>query len=940
MKTGMSEFIRSAEKWLKNVAAFGFCVILTSCGPGASDPQQGSQTRIAAAVMTVPTPSVTVTGVTKISETRISRSVYDYVFRLTVKNNSAQVQNGINAKLLSAGNGTTIIDGAVQVGSMNAGSTVTTTDTITLRQDRTLPFSFNALVWEITANSTSTTPGILLPGTATDLATTALKDYAAVLSTVDLETEIVPDSDALYYKTQLKAVIKPSATIGQVNNALLAIGGRIVAIWDGDPVLTVQIPDPGSLASLKNVAAALERSDAFDVVAPVYVPQPDVLPSNVTSAEAVNSTGPIYHQLAARLAPAWNAMKIDTSASKVEVVIIDYFGNGGVTEINATVPVNGITTGNKCVKVDRVTKIRTSFICTHGYLVLGILDGSFGGTDTPVGKVTGALPKNIKVNVIDLAGLNGAEPLNYIKERLRAIVKASPMSRFVINMSIGYCTSLTECKSLQASQRDGYIWRKMVRNLAPGFNYDSQVIQVSSAGNDGDKALAYQNSPWNAAVLLGKLWSEPQLTNGLVVENRTVSNVNGVLSPGPRAASSTVGGNVGAIGSTVYSLAGPSNTLYPSGTLYYADGGTSSATPQVAGLAAYMQLIGETKPIKPSVQDIVNKIIHGRKDPDIPSAPPIDAYASLLSLDTSMGDATVRLALLQPVTNTVPSAQFDLAKAKRFLQAFFPTAYGPLVEPPQPDFSEFDLNGDGYTGDPLRTAPFKLDPAKNTYDELTKYPNTLPVKVDEKNLTDFEILCYYVNSELFRKEDIPQFNVELQFISTKLGRTISCSNFSVLLNVNTTNPNWTGLPAKISLSSFVATNKFLFSISGDPGNTCGTGERGGPIFSSFVPLTASFYSAAIITGLPINNGGPGINRRPCSSFYAFEPSGQIWINATGRGQQFGGAVQDWEIQVRYSNGDANGAGRMCEVGVVPNSGNFAKNFDAVCTHEVAYKVTQ
>jgi hypothetical protein len=67
----------------------------------------------------------------------------------------------------------------------------------------------------------------------------------------------------------------------------------------------------------------------------------------------------------------------------------------------------------------------------------------------------------------------------------------------------------------------------------------------------------------------------------------------------------------------------------------------------------------------------------------------------------------------------------------------------------------------------------------------------------------------------------------------------------------------------------------------------------------------------------------------------------VWINATGRGQTFGGVTLDLETQVRYSNGDAAGNGRQCEAGVVPNSGVWVKNFDASCTHAIdAVMVTQ
>jgi hypothetical protein len=163
----------------------------------------------------------------------------------------------------------------------------------------------------------------------------------------------------------------------------------------------------------------------------------------------------------------------------------------------------------------------------------------------------------------------------------------------------------------------------------------------------------------------------------------------------------------------------------------------------------------------------------------------------------------------------------------------------------------------------------------------------------------------------------------------------------VTLDVLSTDAGWTGLPAHIEISNFTVTSIPLFQKFGDPQNTCGTGERGAPLFSNMVPADATFLAANIVTGLPENIGGTGVNRRPCSTFFAYLPSGQVWINATGRGQAFGGpVVRDWEIQIRYSNGDVNENGKRCEVGVVANAGFFGKNFDASCTHAVTYKVTQ
>jgi hypothetical protein len=107
-------------------------------------------TKIAATTSVVP--AVVITGIKKLSETRISRTVYDYVFQVSFKNNGSVPQTGVAATLTAVGPGATIQDGSVNVGNLVAGGTATPTDTITIRQDRTLPFNEAMLIWTVSAN--------------------------------------------------------------------------------------------------------------------------------------------------------------------------------------------------------------------------------------------------------------------------------------------------------------------------------------------------------------------------------------------------------------------------------------------------------------------------------------------------------------------------------------------------------------------------------------------------------------------------------------------------------------------------------------------------------------------------------------------------------------------------------------------------------------------
>jgi hypothetical protein len=166
----------------------------------------------------------------------------------------------------------------------------------------------------------------------------------------------------------------------------------------------------------------------------------------------------------------------------------------------------------------------------------------------------------------------------------------------------------------------------------------------------------------------------------------------------------------------------------------------------------------------------------------------------------------------------------------------------------------------------------------------------------------------------------------------------------LVLSVQASNPGWSISPT-VELTGFKVVNRILFSISGNSGNTCGTGERGGPIYSadSAIALGATFWEAPLVTNPPYQLSPGGPNRRPCSSFVARQsvasPDGtqfkeRLFANATGRIQTFtfGGSTLDWEYQLRFDSGDPwLGDGKRCVIGTVPGSGNFQPLVFATCT---------
>lgn len=143
-----------------------FCTIVSFTGCGGSDEnhatkdsvlQSGSVKRLSASHAATTPVAASVLSLIKVSEKRIGRTTFEYVFKVNIRNGSTP-QVGLHAKLLSAGTGTTMIDGDVDAGNVGADSTVTPADTITLRQDRLFPLLIAQLVWQFSAQGTGGAP--------------------------------------------------------------------------------------------------------------------------------------------------------------------------------------------------------------------------------------------------------------------------------------------------------------------------------------------------------------------------------------------------------------------------------------------------------------------------------------------------------------------------------------------------------------------------------------------------------------------------------------------------------------------------------------------------------------------------------------------------------------------------------------------------------------
>ncbi|MGK5075367.1 hypothetical protein [Janthinobacterium sp. ZB1P44] len=127
---------------------------LCACG-GSNDPTQPPTPKImlaAAATSVQAAGDFEVTLLEKVAEQRVSRTAWDYTYRVHIRNNSNEAASNVRATLASVPEGSTIIDGDVLAGNIDAGATVTPDDTITVRIERDIAFQSAGLAWTFSAN--------------------------------------------------------------------------------------------------------------------------------------------------------------------------------------------------------------------------------------------------------------------------------------------------------------------------------------------------------------------------------------------------------------------------------------------------------------------------------------------------------------------------------------------------------------------------------------------------------------------------------------------------------------------------------------------------------------------------------------------------------------------------------------------------------------------
>lgn len=297
----------------------------------------------------------------------------------------------------------------------------------------------------------------------------------------------------------------------------------------------------------------------------------------------------------------------------------------------------------------------------------------------------------------------------------------------------------------------------------------------------------------------------------------------------------------------------------------------------------------------------------------------LDMFAASLRLD--VGSSPAQWLVRRELLNVNGSA-LDDSDRYEIAQRLF----GIAAEPSRPDYSRFDLNGDGFTSF-TRTAPFDLDADGNidTQPVGLTYEGA-EIEFSELEVSDVDVFCYY---GLTATTPWPRANI-----------TASClTPVRAEITVGSSLEGWAGLPTSAGQPIVVRSlvGPYPFYVGSNPAQ-CSSGELGPPTWSSSVPRPAEFWIANVTDAVPYNSILP--NARPCSSFIAIrnriasDANGrslqEVWINATAKGRRTTntGATTEKEYQLRYYSGvPGQPQSARAEIGDVLNGGSYIKAAD-------------
>lgn len=202
--------------------------------------------------------------------TRISRTVFEYHFPVSIQNTGVAITiEGV--QLSSSAGHVTIMSLDIPDMALPASSSTEVDQAVVLRVDRLQPFDPDALIWTFNATEpglTGVVSGIVLNSEQLDVSAGAMVSLQFLGATETFET--TTDADGLFELTGLPLT---GAFIAQAHDALGALGSVQDSVTANSPSVTVNlvISQPGS-GTLQGVAYGEGISDYTSVLINAYFP--------------------------------------------------------------------------------------------------------------------------------------------------------------------------------------------------------------------------------------------------------------------------------------------------------------------------------------------------------------------------------------------------------------------------------------------------------------------------------------------------------------------------------------------------------------------------------------------------------------------------------------------------------------------------------------------
>lgn len=566
---------------------------------------------------------------------------------------------------------------------------------------------------------------------------------------------------------RLEAVLNLAATPAMVNEAMDALGLRIITLRPGSPFVTLAVPPrpgiPYTSTELEAIAGELVvNSDLtpFIFAQLAFAPRAALAPGGASS--------PANLRLAPldviRMPAAWNLRAAPAPPSPVRIVVPDYYFDGaGHPQLPNQTFV--LSTSPSVGKTISFTRDREG---NHGYEVVSALTGRFDD-EPPTGTLPTADPAPeayAEVVSVPVGGLSFQD--------VRVVIADVLIQQHVdlLSTSIGYLAtpSIGDGVGRLGRAYGAIHWRFAVHVIGYPF------LHLSAAGNDASDPAAYPpydrlaefDAEWNLAARRGSVEQLLHGADGVSLQQRGQLEKLVADLPNPAGApplsepldnvliigSAGAGGARSSFSEPGEDLLAPGENLVLAcaaalpqsncdGVTAFGRSGTSFAAPAVAGMAAYLLTLKRDLTMA-QLRDLLL---------DTRAGDLADAYHAVLHLDAGDPQLPMRRRLLdvaggteEDASGAMPDGKFDEQDVEAFLLAF--QTAETLREPGDPpDHSRFDLNGNGFTGG-FGRARFDVD-AANGFEKLTYTLRGGPAEVDEAAMTDRELLCYFAHSPLY-----------------------------------------------------------------------------------------------------------------------------------------------------------------------------------------------